>query len=348
MYQYLLPPFNLWRITRGFPTQTGHKTFKKDGETTYLVAEKVYTLDPEKPIAKAVKVQGECISEVYTHDQWEALLRGSQGKSVKDRTQRLQGFLYPGFHECHMHPLLDGILRLMGADLRDVYSEADLIEAMQAQLVKQLPDPTQITEKVTVVGYNIDPLTQSPIASDTWLEALNKVSQLPSLKQVDGYRDQDKVYCVVEHNSMHIWYVNSNLLEAIFQSNPQLLSDPNLETYFPKKNGQFTGVVQEDTGIAALLGTLQSQNLVQGNFSDLVKAATAITVEAQNQGCTTIAEAMLGSIAGDLAAYEAASAGSLGSLSRAHDSASAFRIGTGTEIRAGKRSMAQRQPERTP
>ncbi len=267
-------------------------------QKVYYVADKIYTLDDstaETEVAKAVAVQGETIQEVYTEAQWNEFLKSDEYSSAKDddRVHVLEGYLYPGFYECHMHPLLDGLLFMSGTNLRSAEDVPQLVSALN-NLLEEL-DPKG--KDTLVIGYNVNPLSQIVPTTHTWRAVLDTVGVEDSEPQPSN------LYVVVEHNSMHIWYVNSHLLNAIFDLNPGLKDSEGVETYFPKKNGEFTGVVQEDEGIAYLLTTIALLGLAPDDPSILNEAAQCIAKQAQAVGCTTITDAMAGSLHGDLETY---------------------------------------------
>ena len=267
-------------------------------QRVYYVADKVYTLDDssaDSEVAKAVAVEGETIVEVFSEEQWNAFTDGDEYNSaVSDkRLHILEGYLYPGFYECHMHPLLDGLLYMSGINLRATESVTQLVDALDDHLHKLHPGG----EDTLVIGYNVNPLSQLVPTTHTWRSVLDQVG-------VEGNEPQpSNLYVLVEHNSMHIWYVNSHLLDAIFNYNPGLKESETVETYFPKKNGEFTGVVQEDEGIAYLLKTIAALGLAPDDPSILNDAAKCIAKQAQAVGCTTITDAMAGSLHGDLETY---------------------------------------------
>ncbi len=260
----------------------------------YYVANKIYTLDQDKPHAQAVMVHGETIQKVYNEKEWDSFKQTEDYKSAQNNQHisHLKGYLYPGFYECHMHPLLDGLLQMGGVDLRN----SENVDSLQQALNDRLQAESADAEKHLVLGYNVDPLSQPVPTTQTWLSVLDQIGQQVGSQPAN-------IYVLVEHNSMHIWYVNTHLLNAIFENNPGLETSSSVETYFPKKDGKFTGVVQENEGIGYLINTLVKTGLTPTDPKVLEQATLNIAKQAHSVGCTTITDAMTGAVEGDLATY---------------------------------------------
>lgn len=275
------------RIDRPARAKPAPEVFPSSDTIRYFEADRIHTMDPDLPEAVAVRVRGQIVDRVYSKDDWDMWLADPACDVDKTNRCRLLGVLTPGFYECHMHPLLDGLLANAGVDLRDCNNKRDMLTTLRGKMGKAA------NGRHFILGYNVDPLSQPVPTDQTWASVLDEISSDDGLP----------VYVLVEHNSMHIWYVNTALMQLICDHNPELTTGKNSDKYFPKKDGKFTGVVQEDEGIAALISTLTAEKLLNVDAKTARDAIVTVARQAQAVGCTTITDAMLGSLPGDLSAY---------------------------------------------
>lgn len=274
-----------------------------EGDTRYFVFDRIYTLDEKNTVAKAVQVTGETITAVYTESEWQRHIVNAGLSETENTVSQHSGFLFPGFYEPHMHPMLDGLLQ-GGVDLRDVYKKDDMVLALREKLSSQLKGGKDIPENTLLLGYNIDPLnrTDEPGAGDSWTKVLDSVSE--------GFNNPENLAVIVEHNSMHIWYVNSKLYQIVGNRLSETGKGKEFDNveYFPRDNGA-EGTIQEDEGIAALGDALTSSGIVSlgDPVQTLANGFASIAKKARDAGCTTIADAMMGAMPGvDEAAYRVA------------------------------------------
>jgi hypothetical protein len=86
---------------------------------------RIYTLDPQRPWAEALAVEGERITAVGTNTEIRGLQAGAR------RVIDLRGaFVSPGFNDAHVHVDATGAL-LIGANLLDVHTEDRLVERIR-------------------------------------------------------------------------------------------------------------------------------------------------------------------------------------------------------------------------
>lgn len=221
---------------------------------------KIYTVNPNQPWADAVYVKDGVIQFVGNDD--EAQNSASEDAELIDLKG---GFMMPGIHDVHMHPLeagSDNFLFILNENENDAEKYASDVQ----KAVNQNPDATWI------LGWGFDIFTLLDAARKP-LEILDDVSV-------------DKPIAIMELTSHSIW-VNSKALELAGIDNNS--EDPQGGVIMRDVNGEPNGLLIDNAGNMIIdLAIASIPNNEENDYDGLVNSSLPKLAE---NGITSICDA---------------------------------------------------------
>jgi predicted amidohydrolase YtcJ len=280
----------------GAPTGIDNKKL----DITIYTARKVITMNRDQPEAEAVAVSDGKIWEVGNTGDIEGKISMWREKgwdiSVNSDDQFSNDVIYPGFIEPHMHPQVHGYLwqfnyigffDRLGPDgevVKGLPTRKDALAHIETLLDSDQAASGDQSETVVCWGYDPSLLEdKAPLTVEDFQKMEN-----PQHKGI-----------IVENASMHILYVNQEILNKAGITKDTLIPGVIKFQDGPNK-GEPTGELQELGAMALVAPFLPMDKEI------LIKATNIAAEMSQRQGCTTIADAALGSIPQGWSAYREA------------------------------------------
>lgn len=245
---------------------------------TIFKADKVVTMDPERPCAEAVAVQHGIIVGVGELSRMEVLLQRHRiSYHVDVKFQR--HVIYPGFSEHHMHP------HILGANLTGAHyvGYVDRIDAEGERLPGIRSKEALITRLKELIEQD-RPRLEGP--GTNWLNCWGfdplLLGNIDVSRQVLDEVSTEFPICL-GHASGHV--INLNSLAIDISGYDTLPNDPNLPR---DRDGRVTGTINEPPMMAHAIakGAGQLDFSVEG----LVEAGRVATRVARLKGCTSITD----------------------------------------------------------
>lgn len=252
-------------------------------DVTVFIAQNIITMNNDMPQAKAVAVKDGRILGVGTIESLKPWLE-RHSYEVDDRFK--DDIIIPGFIEAHMHPQVTGLLWQAvyvghfdrhapdGTFIKGLKTKQEALDKIK-NAVEQKKKTGKKNGWVFAWGYQPEFFDNSPLTVDD----LDPIT--------------DKFDVMVENASMHLYYVNSNVLKKMGVTPKMNITGVEV------KNGKLTGVLKEIKALKRLLPYLPHSNV---NVLERITRNAAQL--AHRVGVTTMADAALGYIPAAYKAYQ--------------------------------------------
>lgn len=250
---------------------------------TVYKAKKIITMNPQQPTANAVAVQNNKILAVGDIESMQSWF-DRYAHIVDDRFAN--AVLLPGFIEAHMHPQITGLL------WKKTY--VGYFDRMSPDGVfhKGLKTKKEVLDKLREV------VAQKKETGDTkpWILAWGYQSEFYNnegltVDDLDPIVNEYNV--VIENASMHIYYVNSNILNKL------ALTPESKVPGVGVKDGKLTGEIAEVQAMTRLATLLPEISLA--HMQDITRDVARLV---QRRGITTMADAAFGVLPNGYEAYQ--------------------------------------------
>lgn len=238
-------------------------------------------MNPQQPYATAVAVQDGKILSVGDLEAMQPWLQ-RYAHTIDDRFS--DAVILPGFIEAHMHPQITGLLwkKLYVGYFDRISPDGIFCKGLKT--------------KQEVIAALKDAVAQKKQQGSKWLTAWGYQSEFydnQGLTVDDLDPISDECNMVIENASMHMYYVNSNVLNMLALTPESNI--PGVEVQSGKLTGQLAEI-QAMTRLATLL-----PHISLAHMQEITRDAAR---QVQRKGITTMADAAFGLLPYDYEAYQ--------------------------------------------